>query len=74
MTNNEGDSMEVYDFVEADTLDEHDQIVVNDVDYLELSKVVKDGDSVLVTGYSHISGDVATYILNYDQEVGLWTV
>lgn len=45
-----------------------------DIDYLILTRVVKDGDSVLLTGVSQISGDSETYILPWDKEVDLWTV
>jgi hypothetical protein len=74
MTNNDGDSMNIHDFVEADTLENGDQVVINGMDYLENVSIIKEDDAVMVKGYSHISGDSVTYILNYDTEVGLWSV
>ena len=67
--------MEIYDYVAADTLgDEPNEQIAYNNDFVEVSKIVKDADTVLVRGYSHISGDSVTYILDYDTEVGLWAV
>ncbi len=67
--------MDIYDYVQAHTLGEveSEQIVVND-DYLEVSSVIQERSTVVVKGYSHNTGDTATYVLNYDQEVGLWAL
>ncbi len=43
-------------------------------DYVTLTNVVDEGDSILVTGDSYVSGDRVTYILTPDHEVHLWTV
>lgn len=78
MTNEDNESVEVYDYVSADTLVEGDQIAfINDeggIDYLENISLINSHDSVMVKGYSIVTGDIANYILNADQEVGLWAV
>jgi hypothetical protein len=75
MTNNEGAVMDIYDYVEADTLgDIPNEQIVHENDYIELTDVIKSSDSVMVKGYSHVSGDSVVYILGYDTEVGLWAV
>ena len=71
--------MEVYDFITADQIEgpnennnnKGDQVFIEN-DPIEVSKVVDSGDSILVKGYSHMSGDDVTYILTADMEVGLW--
>lgn len=66
--------MEIYDYVEADTLgDVPDELIVHENDYIEVTSVVKETDAVMVKGFSHISGDTVTYIIANDKEVGLWT-
>lgn len=69
----EGNRMDVYDFVSADTIDEGDQILYQN-DPVEVSNVIDSGDSIMVKGYSHLTGDSVVYILNPNTEVGLWTV
>lgn len=65
----------IYDYVAAHTLgDEPNEQIFYSNDYIELTDVIKSFDNVMVTGYSHISGDRVTYILNEDEEVGLWSV
>lgn len=67
--------MEIYDYVAAHTLgDEPNEQIVYQNDYIEVSSVVKSGEAVLVKGYSHVSGDSVTYIIEQDMEVGLWMV
>lgn len=74
MTNDQGETLKVYDHVDADTVTAGDQILVNDVDYVEVNYVVNETDTVMVRGYSHVTGDSVTYFLPFDQEVGLWMV
>lgn len=78
MTTDNGDNIEVYDFVSADTLENGDQVMyVNPdggEDYLENIKVVDEGDSIMVSGLSIVTGDLANYIWTPDQEVALWGV
>ena len=64
--------MQVYDFITADQIDEGDQILVNNIDPVEVKKVIDSGDSIMVKGYSHLTGDEVDYILTADAEVGLW--
>jgi hypothetical protein len=72
-TDKEGRAMNVYDYVTADTLESGDQILFQN-DPMEVSDIVDSGDSIMVKGYSHLTGDSVTYILTPDAEVGLWTV
>lgn len=74
MTNNDGDSMNIHDYVVADSLEDGDRVFVNGIDYLEDVTILKETDTVLIRGYSHVSGDSVVYMLNYDTEVGLWSV
>jgi hypothetical protein len=74
MTTKDGANVDIYDYVEADTLgDEPNEQIVHENDYIEVSSVVKDAEAVMVKGYSHISGDTVTYIIAFDTLVGLWT-
>lgn len=65
--------MNVYDYVPAHTVEEGDQIS-HETDLIEVRSVVDSGESILVKGFSHVSGDSVTYIIGADTEVGLWTV
>lgn len=67
--------MNVYDEVTADTLgDEPNEQVLIHNDPVEVTKVIKDNDAIMVKGVSHLTGDSVTYILGYDDVVGLWAV
>lgn len=67
------EDINVYDYVEAETLGNGDNIVHGE-DYLENIKTYKEGDTQYVKGYSIITGDEPTYFLTLDTEVGLWMV
>lgn len=73
MTTKEGTTVNVYDTITADSVEEGDQILVNDIDPVEVSSVIDSGDSIMVKGYSHLTGDNAVYILAADAEVSLWS-
>lgn len=70
--------MEIYATESVGNLDSDDKIVYTNEegadDVIELDTKIDSGDSILLKGYSHISGDNVTYILNADVEVGLWRV
>lgn len=67
--------MDIYDEVTADTLgDQPNEQIFFQNDYIEVTKVIQDRDSVMVKGLSHVSGDYVIYILNPDEVVGLWAV
>jgi hypothetical protein len=68
----EGNAMNIYDYVSADTIEEGDQILFEN-DPIEVTSKVDETDAILVKGYSHLTGDSVTYILSPDVEVGLWT-
>lgn len=75
MTNGEGDSMQVYDYVEASTLgDQPNEQIVHENDYIEVTRVIDSGDSIMVKGNSHVTGDSVTYIVTPETVVGLWSV
>lgn len=64
--------MNVYDTIPADAVEVNDLVLIQQ-DQLEVTKVVDEGDSILITGYSFVSGDSETYILPADHLVELWT-
>lgn len=65
--------MEVYDVITASQIENGDQIIING-DPIEITKEpIEEGEAVLISGYSHISGDTVIYTLPYDREVELWT-
>ena len=53
-------------------MDEGDQIAYSN-DLIEVKTKVDEGDTVMLRGYSHVSGDTVTYFIGADTEVGLWT-
>lgn len=65
--------MNVYDYVCVENVMPGDQILYQD-DWVEVAKVVDETDTIMVSGYSHITGDSVTYMINIDTEVGLWSV
>lgn len=65
--------MTPYDYISADAVEIGDQIIYNN-DPIEVTFYLDDDDSIIIKGYSHNTGDLATYILTPDQEVGLWSV
>ena len=65
--------MTVYDTITADQIEVADQVLVNNIDPVEVTKVVDSGDSIMVKGYSHLTGDDVSYILTADTEVALWS-
>jgi len=73
MTTKEGTTMTVYDTITADQIEVADQVLVNNIDPVEVTKVVDSGDSIMVKGYSHLTGDDVSYILTADTEVALWS-
>lgn len=74
------DDPDIYAYVEAYDLDpEEDRIAVIDPetnmpDFLEGVTVIKEGDAVMIKGYSHTTGDNALYTVPEDREVGLWII
>lgn len=71
--NKEGEQVNVYDYVAAATIEEND-CIAHETDLIEVSLVVDETDTVMIRGYSHVSGDTVTYFIPADKEVGLWTV
>lgn len=74
------DEYRIYDTVLADTLGDEpaEQVSLTNeeggIDYLILSKVVKENDAVAIHGESLVTGDTAFYILAWDRKVDLWAV
>lgn len=69
----EGSAVNIYDYVPAHTVEEGDQIAYTN-DLIEVTEKVDSGESIMLRGFSHVSGDSVTYIIGADVEVGLWTV
>lgn len=65
--------MEIYDTVLASTLENTDKIFYNN-DYVELTSTLDETDTIMVVGYSHVSGENVTYFIPADVEVDLWMV
>lgn len=67
--------MEIIDNVSADAIEVGDQIIVEG-DYLEVKTVTDsdDIDEIIVSGFSHTSGDIETYHLFADDYFDIWTV
>ena len=72
-------AIDVYDIVPLSTVTDGsdgnppDQIRINGVDPIEVSKIIDSGNAIMVRGYSHLTGDDAVYILPPDTMVELWT-
>ena len=63
--------MEVTDVITADAIEENDKILyVNDP--VEVRTKIDSGDCILIKGYSHLTGENVTYILDPYVEVELW--
>lgn len=71
--NKEGEQVNIYDYVAAHTVEETD-CIAHDTDLIEVTSKVDETDTVMIRGYSHVSGDTVTYFIPADKEVGLWTV
>ena len=69
------DDIEIIDNISADTIEVGDQIIVVG-DHIQVSSVTDsdDIDEVVVTGYSHDSGDSVEYSLFADDYFDVWTV
>lgn len=68
------DDMTIYDTVEAGTIEDGDQILWQD-DVLDNVVVENlDRDYVVVSGYSHNTGDRERYEIPVDSPVDLWMV
>ena len=67
----------IIDTISADTIEVGDQILV-DGDPIEVRAILneygQDPDEVIVRGYSHESGDNATYSLYADDYFDVWAV
>lgn len=71
--NEDGCLAKVYDFVAVHTVEVDDQITYSN-DLIEVTDKIDSGESILIKGFSHVSGDRVTYIIPSDTEVGLWSV
>lgn len=66
--------MNVYDAVEASTLEAGDQIVVDGDNLIEVRSVSDSVDVITVFGYSNDTGDLVTVVLDPNEIVPLWGV
>lgn len=64
--------MNVTDVITADQIELGDQIIVHN-DPIEVYTKI-DEDAILVKGWSHMSGDNVTYILEPDETVEVWGI
>lgn len=64
--------MNIYDTITADQIEEGDLIVVSN-DYIEVSFKLDETDIIMVKGFSHLTGDNASYLLNPDTIIDLWS-
>lgn len=68
--------MNIIDTMQAWQISDGDQIVV-DNDHIEVKTFREDdsdNDAVIVTGYSHDSGDSVEYTLPFDYDVDVWGI
>lgn len=65
--------MDHYDTVDITSVEAGDQIFFNQ-DYIEVKEVLDETDTIMVTGYSHVSGDNVVYFIKSDERVDLWAV
>lgn len=72
MTTKEGMTVTVYDVIQAHQIEEGDQILYSN-DPVEVSETIDETDTIMVRGYSHLTGETVTYFLRPDVEVELWT-
>lgn len=72
MTTKEGMTVTVYDVIQAHQIEEGDQILYSN-DPVEVSEKMDETDTIMVRGYSHLTGETVTYFLRPDVEVELWT-
>lgn len=70
--NKKGHKVEVIDTVTFDQIEDFDLVLIEG-DQIEVTSKIDDGDSIMVKGYSYITGDNVTYIRTPDTEVELWT-
>lgn len=72
MSTHDGLDVEVYDVIAASAIEEGDQIIYSN-DPIEVKFKIDETDTVMVRGYSYLTGDTVTYFLPFDTEVELWT-
>lgn len=65
--------MNIYDHVPAHRVEVGDQIAYTN-DLIEVTSKVDSTESIMLKGFSHVTGDTVTYIISAYTEVGLWTV
>lgn len=68
--------MNIYDTIMADQIEVGDQVII-DGDPIEVtgrSDDDTDAAGIIVWGFSHETGDSATYTLPFDYDVELWAV
>jgi hypothetical protein len=65
--------MNIYDTIQADQIEDGDQIIV-DGDPLERVRVHDSEEGIWVVGESVNTGDRETYFLTPDADVDLWAV
>jgi hypothetical protein len=66
--------MIITDTITAWQLDEDEEVqVLYQNDPVEVDHIVKETDTVLIRGYSNLTGERVTYFIPYDTEVDLWT-
>lgn len=68
--------MNIYDIVPARDLEDGDQFLFDGIEPVEIHYLLDslNPEEVIVSGYSHDSGDTETYVLGADDMVSLWSV
>lgn len=69
------DDIIIIDTVSADTIEVGDQVIIEG-DHIEVTRVseTEDIDEVVISGFSHISGDSETYALYADDTYEIWSL
>lgn len=80
MVTREGVVMQALYTITADQIEEpteendwkKEQVIIAN-DPIEVTKVIDSGDAILVRGWSHITGDMVTYIITPDTVIEVWS-
>jgi len=66
--------MIIYDIITAEYVEDGDQIIVDGDPLEDVIRFDDEDGEVLISGYSHNTGDRETYVLAFDKTVELWSV
>lgn len=76
MNKNLNDDIIVHDTIDADQIEDGDQIIIDGepLEGVTVTDDVDDFDGIRVTGFSWETGDEVIHVLPFDYSVELWSV